>query len=117
VSPVMDRVAGSGIQGTMTQPRNDAVLEPTEPTRPTSAVEPPPPGGRSELAPLPATGALPTVPGTPPVSTAVPVPAARIGKSIPGVQLSQRPRRRGDSFGWPANAAPGKPEGEVDTRP
>lgn len=78
--------------------------------------EPLPPGGRSEVEPLPVAGALPSVPGTPPVSTAVPLPAEPLGKTLPGVQLSQRPRRRGDSFGWPANAAPGKPEGEVDTR-
>jgi hypothetical protein len=45
------------------------------------------------------------------------VPAEPLGKGLPGVQLSQRPRRHGDNFGWPANAAPGKPEGEVDTRP
>jgi hypothetical protein len=89
----------------MTQPRNDA------------AVEPLPPGGRSELAPLPAKGAVPGVPGAPPVSTPVPVPAEAPGAHLPGVQLAQRARRRGDSFGWPANAAPGKPEGEVDTRP
>lgn len=101
----------------MTQPRNDAVLEPTEPARSASAIAPPPPGGRTELAPLAAAGALPTVPGNPPVSTAVPVPAAPVGKWLPGVQLSRRPRHRGDSFGWPSNAAPGKPEGEVDTRP
>ena len=60
---------------------------------------------------------MPAVPGTQPVSTAVPVPAVAFGHALPGVQLAQRPRRRGDSFGWPANAAPGKPEGEVDTRP
>ena len=80
------------------------------------AAEPRPPGGRSEVEPLPVAGALPSVPGTPPVSAAVPLPAEPLGKMLPGVQLSQRPRRRGDSFGWPANAAPGKPEGEVDTR-
>ena len=56
------------------------------------------------------------VPGMPPVSTSVPVPAEALGTNLPGVQLGQRPRRRGDNFGWPANAAPGKPEGEVDTR-
>ena len=79
--------------------------------------DPPPPGGRSEVAPIRAAGALPTVPGAPPVSTTIPVPAARAGLTLPGVQLAQRPRRRGDTFGWPANAAPSKPEGEVDTRP
>jgi hypothetical protein len=47
----------------------------------------------------------------------VPVPAEAVGIHLPGVQLAQRPRHRGDGFGWPANAAPGKPEGEVDTRP
>ncbi|MDQ1463341.1 MAG: hypothetical protein QOC73_282 [Actinomycetota bacterium] len=78
--------------------------------------EPLPPGGRSEVEALPVAGALPSIPGTPPVSAAVPLPAEPLGKALPGVQLSQRPRRRGDSFGWPANAAPGKPEGEVDTR-
>lgn len=66
---------------------------------------------------LPAVGALPAVPGEPPVSTPTPVPADHFGAHLPGVQLAQHPRRRGDSFGWPANAAPGKPEGEVDTRP
>jgi len=84
---------------------------------PSAAVEPVPPGGRTEVEPVPVSGAVPAVPGAPPVSTAVPVPAEPPGKSLPGVQLAQRPRRRGDSFGWPANAAPGKPEGEVDTRP
>jgi hypothetical protein len=49
--------------------------------------------------------------------TSVPVPAEAVGIHLPGVQLAQRPRHRGDGFGWPANAAPGKPEGEVDTRP
>jgi|GEM_PF-3065219 hypothetical protein len=83
--------------------------------------DPLPPGGRSGLEPLPAKGALPAVggahvPGMPPVSTSVPVPAEALGTNLPGVLLGQRPRRRGDSFGWPANAAPGKPEGEVDTR-
>ncbi|MDQ1485311.1 MAG: hypothetical protein QOJ62_1004 [Actinomycetota bacterium] len=84
---------------------------------PSAAVEPRPPGGRIEAEPLPVRGALPAVPGAPPVSTSVPVPAEPPGKALPGVQLGQRPRRRGDNFGWPANAAPGKPEGEVDTRP
>jgi hypothetical protein len=65
----------------------------------------------------PAAGAVVHRPGTPPVTSTVPVPGAPPGTSKPGVQLSQRPRRRGDSFGWPSNAAPGKPEGEVDTRP
>jgi hypothetical protein len=86
-----------------------------------SEVDPLPPGGRSELEPVTAKGALPAVdgahvPGMPPVSTSVPVPAEAVGTNLPGVLLGQRPRRRGDSFGWPANAAPGKPEGEVDTR-
>jgi len=89
----------------MTQPRNDAALEPL------------PPGGRSEVAPLPVSGAVPAVPGAPPVSTPVPIPAGHVGQHLPGVQLAQRSRRPGDTFGWPANAAPGKPEGEVDTRP
>jgi hypothetical protein len=57
------------------------------------------------------------VPASPLVTTSVPVPAEAVGTNLPGVQLGQRPRRRGDTFGWPANAAPGKPEGEVDTRP
>jgi hypothetical protein len=82
-----------------------------------AAADPLPPGGRSDLEPVIAEGALPAVPGAPPVSTAVPVPAEALGTNLPGVQLSQRPRHRGDTFGWPANAAPGKPEGEVDTRP
>jgi len=82
-----------------------------------AAIEPLPPGGRSEPTPLTARGAVPAVPGTPPVSTSTPVPADEPGAHLPGVQLAQRPRRRGDSFGWPSNAAPGKPEGEVDTRP
>jgi hypothetical protein len=93
----------------------------TQATTPPEPLSPPPqplpPGGRSELVPVVAEGAVPAVPGTPPVSTAVPLPAEAVGKDLPGVQLSQRPRRRGDTFGWPANAAPGKPEGEVDTRP
>ena len=89
----------------MTESRNDAAIEPLTP------------GGRSELQPLPVEGAVPAVPGAPPVSTPVPIPAERAGAHIPGVQLAQRSRRPGDSFGWPANAAPGKPEGEVDTRP
>jgi len=105
----------------MTEPRHDdGMLEPIEPAptqRGRSLVEPPPPGGRTEIERIPAAGPLPAVPGQPPVTTAVPVPAGRIGESLPGVQLAQRPRRRGDTFGWPANAAPGKPEGEVDTRP
>jgi hypothetical protein len=101
----------------MTEPRHDdGVLEPIEPER-EAFVEPPPPGGRTEIDRIPATGPLPAVPGQPPVTTAVPVPAGRVGQSLPGVQLAQRPRRRGDTFGWPANAAPSKPEGEVDTRP
>jgi len=54
---------------------------------------------------------------SPLVTTSVPVPAEAVGINLPGVQLAQRPRHRGDGFGWPANAAPGKPEGEVDTRP
>jgi hypothetical protein len=78
--------------------------------------EPLPPGGRSEYVPPPAAGALPAVVGAPPIASAVPVPAAPVGSHIPGVQLGQRPRHPGDRFGWPANAAPGKPEGEVDTR-
>jgi hypothetical protein len=89
----------------MTQPRNDAATEPLAP------------GGRSEVAPVSAEGAVPAVPGAPPVSTTVPIPADRPGAHLPGTQLAQRSRRRGDTFGWPANAAPGKPEGEVDTRP
>jgi hypothetical protein len=89
----------------MTQPRSEATSKPAAP------------GGRSELAPIPVEGAVPAVPGAPPVSTTVPIPAEGYGAHIPGVQLAQRPRHRGDSFGWPANAAPGKPEGEVDTRP
>lgn len=99
----------------MSEPRTGANLVPAAATSRT--VEPLPPGGHSELVPLRAAGALPTVPGAPPVSTPVPVPAEPYGKLLPGVQLSQRPRRKGDGFGWPANAAPGKPEGEVDTRP
>jgi hypothetical protein len=100
----------------MTQPRpDDGALEPVQPPSATT-LEPPPPGGRSDHPPIAAAGALPAVPGHPPVTTPVPIPAARIGV-LPGVQLAQRPRRRGDTFGWPANAAPSKPEGEVDTRP
>jgi len=100
----------------MTQPRpDDGVLEPVEPQSSIS-LEPPPPGGHSAAAAIPAAGALPAVPGHPPVTTPVPIPAGRVGV-LPGVQLAQRPRRRGDTFGWPANAAPSKPEGEVDTRP
>ncbi|HET9187193.1 MAG TPA: hypothetical protein VFN80_04520 [Acidothermaceae bacterium] len=100
----------------MTEPRpDDGALEPVEPASLT-ALEPPPPGGRSELAPMSASGQLPAVPGHPPVTTPVPIPAGQVGV-LPGVQLAQRPRRRGDTFGWPANAAPSKPEGEVDTRP
>jgi hypothetical protein len=107
----------------MTQPRPDAgpadgALEPVQPAS-TSALEPPPPGGRgasSDPAPIEAAGALPAVPGHPPVTTPVPIPATWVGV-LPGVQLAQRPHRRGDTFGWPANAAPSKPEGEVDTRP
>jgi hypothetical protein len=92
--------------------------QPARPAAPPAASPAPvAPGGRSELEPVVAEGALPAVPGTPPVSTSVPVPAEPLGKGLPGVQLSQRPRRHGDNFGWPANAAPGKPEGEVDTRP
>ncbi len=79
--------------------------------------QPLPPGGHAELEPAVAEGAVPAIPGAPPVSTSVPVPAGELGTHLPGVQLSQRPRHRGDTFGWPANAAPGKPEGEVDTRP
>jgi hypothetical protein len=82
------------------------------------APQPLPPGGRSVLEPAVAEGgAVPAIPGAPPVSTSVPVPAEALGTQLPGVQLGQRPRHRGDTFGWPANAAPGKPEGEVDTRP
>jgi hypothetical protein len=81
-----------------------------------SETAPLPPGGRAELEPVVADGAVPAT-GAPPVSTSVPVPAEPLGKLLPGVQLAQRPRHRGDTFGWPANAAPGKPEGEVDTRP
>jgi hypothetical protein len=100
----------------MTQPRpDDGALEPVQPPSATT-LEPPPPGGRSDHPPITAAGALPAVPGHPPVTTPVPIPAAPIGV-LPGVQLAQRPRRRGDTFGWPANAAPSKPEGEVDTRP
>jgi hypothetical protein len=100
----------------MTQPRpDDGALEPVQPASSTG-LEPPPPGGRSDDLPIPAAGALPAVPGHPPVTTPVPIPAGQIGV-LPGVQLAQRPRRRGDTFGWPANAAPSKPEGEVDTRP
>jgi hypothetical protein len=94
----------------MTEPRTDVA----PPARP---VEPPPPGGHGELERLPVAGAVPAVPGTPPVVTTVPIPATRIGQTLPGVQLAQRIRRQGDTFGWPANAAPSKPEGEVDTRP
>jgi hypothetical protein len=79
--------------------------------------EPLPPGGRAELEPAIAEGAVPAIPGAPPVSTSVPIPARPLGTELAGVQLAQRPRHRGDTFGWPANAAPGKPEGEVDTRP
>jgi hypothetical protein len=79
--------------------------------------QPLPPGGRAELEPAVAEGDVPAIPGAPPVSTSVPVPAEAPGTQLPGVQLGQRPRHRGDTFGWPANAAPGKPEGEVDTRP
>ncbi|MCL6536979.1 MAG: hypothetical protein K6T28_00040 [Acidothermus sp.] len=50
------------------------------------------------------------------MTTPVPAPGDRPTASLPGVQLGQRPRRPTDTFGWPANAAPGKPEGEVDTR-
>jgi hypothetical protein len=78
--------------------------------------EPLPPGGRSAYVPPPAAGALPAGVGAPPITSAVPVPAVPVGQHIPGVQLSQRPRHPGDRFGWPSNAAPGKPEGEVDTR-
>ena len=84
---------------------------------PSQQVEPLPPGGRSERTPRVARGAVPDVVGAPPVTTVVPIPARPFGTDVPGVLLAQRPRRRGDSFGWPANAAPGKPEGEVDTRP
>jgi hypothetical protein len=79
--------------------------------------EPPAPGGHSEPPARVAAGALPAVAGTPPVTTATPALAGTAGESLPGVELAQHPRRRGDTFGWPANAAPGKPEGEVDTRP
>ena len=82
-----------------------------------AVAEPLPPGGRSEVEPAVAEGAVPAIPGAPPVSTSVPVPAQALGHELAGVQLAQRPRHRGDTFGWPANAAPGKPEGEVDTRP
>jgi hypothetical protein len=98
----------------------DLPVVPVEPATAASVVTPsgpPAPGGRSEIERVHAEGALPAVPGAPPVSTAIPVPAARAGLTLPGVQLGQRARRRGDTFGWPANAAPGKPEGEVDTRP
>jgi hypothetical protein len=94
----------------MSEARKPASLVP-------EVVEPLPPGGRSELEPAVAEGAVPAIPGAPPVSTAVPVPGEALGAQLPGVQLGQRPRHRGDTFGWPANAAPGKPEGEVDTRP
>ena len=77
----------------------------------------PPPGGTTEPEVSVAAGTVAHRPGTPPVTSPVPVPGAKPGVSKPGVQLSQRPRRRGDSFGWPSNAVPGKPEGEVDTRP
>jgi hypothetical protein len=99
----------------MTQPRDS--LEPANPLRPAPRSEQPAPGGHAELQRQVAHGAVPAVPGMPPVSTPVPVPASRPGHTVPGVQLAQRTRHRGDTFGWPANAAPGKPEGEVDTRP
>jgi hypothetical protein len=89
---------------------------PVSTSRPDHLAEPLPPGGRSDVVPPPAEGALPAVVGAPPVTSAVPVPGVPVGHQIPGVQLSQRPRRPGDRFGWPSNAAPGKPEGEVDTR-
>jgi len=74
-----------------------------------------PPGGHGTSVGRPA-GSLHPLPGRPPVTTPVPVPGNWPTRTLPGVQLAQRPRRTGDSFGWPANAAPGKPEGEVDTR-
>jgi hypothetical protein len=80
------------------------------------ATEPLAPGGHSRPAPLVVEGAVPQAPGMPPVTAAVPVPAEPAGIRVAGVQIAQRPRHRGDHFGWPSNAAPGKPEGEVDTR-
>jgi hypothetical protein len=76
--------------------------------------------GQTAVPPAPpvSPAVVPAVPpASPLVTTSVPVPAEAVGIHLPGVQLAQRPRHRGDGFGWPANAAPGKPEGEVDTRP
>ena len=97
----------------MTQPRD--ALEPANPPRPPEPSEPPAPGGHAALQL--SSGAVSASPGMPPISTPIPVPASRPGHTVAGVQLAQRTRHRGDTFGWPANAAPGKPEGEVDTRP
>src|SRR6185312_9205436 len=59
----------------MTEPRHDdGMLEPIEPAptqRGQSLVEPPPPGGHTEIERIPAAGPLPAVPGQPPVTTAV----------------------------------------------
>jgi hypothetical protein len=96
----------------MTEDRPSAAVVPTA-----ASPEPPPPGGRRDVEPPAVKGGASVVPGTPPVAATIPLPAVPLGKGLPGVQLSQRPRRRGDGFGWPSNAAPGKPEGEVDTRP
>jgi len=92
-----------------TPAKKTAVTSAAGPTSPAEDAVPP--------APPPSAPAIPAAPASPLVTTSVPVPAEAVGINLPGVQLAQRPRHRGDGFGWPANAAPGKPEGEVDTRP
>ncbi len=98
-----------------------------EPTRNQSKTEPLPAsahadqgvgGGAGAATPdNPAGDVTPPVSeGTPAGTMPVPTPGEAPGRSVPGVQRTRAPHGAKDGFGIPANAVPGKPDGEVDTR-
>jgi hypothetical protein len=70
--------------------------------------EPPTPESQQSDGAGGATGATSNTPVTP-------APGERVGRTLPGVQRTRR-AEHGARTDLPANAVPGKPDGEVDTR-
>jgi hypothetical protein len=119
-TPRGDEVSGRSEPGPpppgTNQGKNEPVANPPRPTKDaesTSSDEP----QRTAPEALAADG---THPGAMPTEQGVPAPGDAVGTSLPGVHAAAsgwRPEQPSDAVRITAIASPGKPDGEVDTRP